>query len=115
MVLSTQTAEFLAAPHGGTLMDMTGCPQKGLGWMAAREVLWSIPGHLSQVLSGGTRRCSTSNSGNTTGHSLYDGPMRATQRALALSLINSTAFVWRLDTLSCDIGDRWRHCGKPRR
>jgi hypothetical protein len=33
--------------------------------------------------------------------------MRATQRPVALSLTNATALLWRLDTLGCDIGDRW--------
>jgi hypothetical protein len=27
---------------------------------------------------------------------------------VALSLTNATALLWRLDTLGCDIGDRWR-------
>ena len=31
----------------------------------------------------------------------------ATQRPVALSLTNATALLWRLDTLGCDIGDRW--------
>ena len=39
---------------------------------------------------------------------LYDGPIRTTQRPLALSLTNATALLWRLDTLGCDIGDRWQ-------
>ena len=39
---------------------------------------------------------------------LYDGPIRATQRAVALSLTNASALLWRLDMLGCDIGERWR-------
>jgi hypothetical protein len=39
---------------------------------------------------------------------LYDGPIRATQRPVALSLTNASALLWRLDTLGCEIGDRWR-------
>ena len=31
------------------VMEMTGRPEDGLGWMAAREPLWSTPGHLNQV------------------------------------------------------------------
>jgi hypothetical protein len=38
---------------------------------------------------------------------LYDGPLRATQRPVALSITNTTALLWRLDTLGCDIGGRW--------
>jgi hypothetical protein len=39
---------------------------------------------------------------------LYDGPIRTTQRPVALSLTNAAALLWRLDTLGCDIGERWR-------
>src|SRR5204862_2445577 len=40
---------------------------------------------------------------------LYDGPIRATQRPLALSLTNAAALLWRLDALGCDVGaGRWR-------
>ena len=39
---------------------------------------------------------------------LYDGPMRATQRPVALSITNATALLWRLDTLGYDVGERWR-------
>jgi hypothetical protein len=40
-------------------------------------------------------------------------PIRSTQRPVALSLTNASALLWRLDTLSCemggvDIGERWR-------
>jgi hypothetical protein len=38
---------------------------------------------------------------------LHDGPIRATQRRLGVSLTNASALLWRLDTLGCDIGDRW--------
>ena len=31
------------------VMEMTGRPEDGLGWMAAREALWSTPGHMNQV------------------------------------------------------------------
>ena len=31
------------------VMEMTGRPEDGLGWMTAREALWSTPSHLNQV------------------------------------------------------------------
>ena len=31
------------------VMEMTGRPEDGLGWMAAREALWSTPEHTNQV------------------------------------------------------------------
>jgi hypothetical protein len=30
-------------------MEMTGRPQDGIGWMVAREALWSTPAHLNRV------------------------------------------------------------------
>ena len=90
------------------VMEMTGRPEDGLGWMTAREALWSTRGPCQPgpylVAQGAVppraraiRRCPE----------VYDGPIRATQRPLALSLTNATALLWRLDTLGCDVGDRW--------
>src|SRR5262249_16356190 len=39
---------------------------------------------------------------------LYDGPIRATQRPIALSLTNAPALLWRLEMLGCDVADRWQ-------
>jgi hypothetical protein len=91
------------------VMEMTGRPEDGLGWMAAREGLWSTPEHLNQVHIWWHKALFHLELGqNDAALALYDGPIRATQRPLALSLTNATALLWRLDTLGCDIGDRWR-------
>jgi hypothetical protein len=90
-------------------MEMTGRPEDGLGWMAAREALWSAPGHMNQVHIWWHKALFHLELGQyDAALALYDGPMRATQRALALSLTNATALLWRLDTLGVDIGERWR-------
>jgi tetratricopeptide (TPR) repeat protein len=91
------------------VMEMTGRPEDGLGWMAAREALWSTPGHMNQVhiwwhkslfhLELGQYEAALAH---------YDGPIRATQRPVSLSLTNATALLWRLDTLGCDVGERWQ-------
>ena len=40
---------------------------------------------------------------------LYDGPLLHTLlRPLALNLCNASALLWRLDTLGCDVSERWR-------
>src|SRR5258707_693807 len=44
------------------VMEMNGRPEDGLGWMAARDALWSTPGHMNQSIFGGARHCFTSNS-----------------------------------------------------
>ena len=91
------------------VMEMTGRPEDGLGWMAAREALWSTPGHMNQVHIWWHKSLFYLELGQyEEALALYDGPMRATQRPVALSLTNATALLWRLDTLGCDIGDRWR-------
>jgi tetratricopeptide (TPR) repeat protein len=90
------------------VMEMTGRPEDGLGWMAAREALWSTPGHMNQVHIWWHKALFHLELGKyDAALALYDGPMRATQRPVALSLTNATALLWRLDTLGCDTGDRW--------
>jgi tetratricopeptide (TPR) repeat protein len=91
------------------VMEMTGRPEDGLGWMAARETRWSTPGHMNQVHIWWHKALFHLELGQyDAALALYDGPMRATQRPVALSLTNATALLWRLDTLGCDIGDRWQ-------
>jgi len=91
------------------VMEMTGRPEDGLGWMAAREPLWSTPGHMNQVHIWWHKALFHLELGQyDAALALYDGPMRATQRPVALSLTNASALLWRLDTLGYDIGDRWR-------
>jgi tetratricopeptide (TPR) repeat protein len=91
------------------VMEMTGRPEDGLGWMAAREALWSTPGHMNQVHIWWHKALFHLELGQyDAALALYDGPMRATQRPVALSLTNASALLWRLDTLGYDIGDRWR-------
>jgi hypothetical protein len=91
------------------VMEMTGRPEDGLGWMAAREPLWSTPGHMNQVHIWWHKSLFHLELGQyDAALALYDGPMRATQRPVALSLTNASALLWRLDTLGYDIGDRWR-------
>jgi len=111
---SREAAEFEPLsfwPHHTVahVMEMTGRPEDGLGWMAAREALWSGPGHMNEVHIWWHKALFYLELGqNDAALALYDGPIRATQRPVALSLTNATALLWRLDTLGVDIGDRWR-------
>jgi hypothetical protein len=91
------------------VMEMTGRPEDGLGWMAAREALWSSPGHMNQVHIWWHKSLFHLELGQyDAALAVHDGPIRATQRPLALSLTNATALLWRLDTLGVDIGSRWQ-------
>ena len=90
------------------VMEMMGRPEDGLGWMAAREALWSSPGHMNQVHIWWHRALFHLELGQyDAALALYDGPMRATQRPVSLSLTNATALLWRLDTIGVEIGERW--------
>ena len=96
------------------VMEMTGRPEDGLGWMSAREALWSTPEHMNQVHIWWHKALFHLELGQyAAALALYDGPIRATQRPLCLSLTNASALLWRLDTLSgerggCEIDDRWQ-------
>ncbi|HYZ39446.1 MAG TPA: tetratricopeptide repeat protein, partial [Stellaceae bacterium] len=91
------------------VMEMTGRPEDGLGWMTAREPLWSTAAHMNQVHIWWHKALFPLELGQyDAALVLYDGPIRDTQRPLALSLTNATALLWRLDILGCDIGERWR-------
>jgi hypothetical protein len=91
------------------VMEMTGRPEDGLGWMVAREALWSTPDHLNQVHIWWHKALFHLELGQyEAALALCDGPLRATQRPVALSLTNATALLWRLDTLGVDVGQRWR-------
>jgi tetratricopeptide (TPR) repeat protein len=91
------------------VMEMTGRPEDGLGWMAAREALWSTPSHLNQVHIWWHKALFHLELGQyDAALALYDGPIRETQRPVALSLTNATALLWRLNTLGVDMGERWR-------
>ncbi len=90
------------------VMEMTGRPEDGLGWMAAREALWSTPAHLNQVHIWWHKALFHLELGQyEAALALYDGPIRATQRPLCLSLTNASALLWRLDTLGCAVDGRW--------
>jgi tetratricopeptide (TPR) repeat protein len=90
------------------VMEMTGRPEDGLGWMAAREQLWSTPGHLNQVHIWWHKALFHLELGQyEAALALYDGPVRETTRPLCLSLTNATALLWRLDASGVETGDRW--------
>jgi tetratricopeptide (TPR) repeat protein len=98
-------------PHHtvGHVMEMTGRPEDGLGWMGAREALWSSPHHTNQAHIWWHKALFHLELGQyDAALALYDGPIRATQRRLGNSLTNASALLWRLDTFGCEVGDRWR-------
>ena len=90
------------------VMEMTGRPEDGLGWMAAREALWSSPAHMNQNHIWWHRSLFHLELGQyDAALALYDGPVLGTQRPIANAMTNASALLWRLDTLGCDVGERW--------
>lgn len=91
------------------ILEMTGRPADGLGWMAARETLWSTPAHANQVHIWWHRSLFHVELGQyDEALAMYDGPIKTTQRRLAVSLTNASALLWRLDTIGQAIGNRWQ-------
>ena len=90
------------------VMEMTGRPEDGLGWMDARQPLWSTNAHTNRVHIWWHRALFHVELGQyDAALALYDGPIQESQRPLGTSLTNASALLWRLDTLGCDIGPRW--------
>jgi tetratricopeptide (TPR) repeat protein len=91
------------------VMEMTGRPQDGLGWMAAREPFWSAPENVTQVHIWWHKSLFHLELGQyAAALAIYDGPLLDTLRPLALNLCNASALLWRLHMLGCDVSDRWR-------
>jgi len=91
------------------VMEMTGRPEDGLGWMAAREAYWASPENITRVHIWWHKSLFHVELGQyDAALALYDGPILETLRPLGLNLCNPSALLWRLDTLGCDVTARWR-------
>lgn len=90
------------------VMEMTGRPQDGLGWMAVREKYWSAPENVTRVHIWWHRSLYHVELGQyDDALALYDGPIMDSVRPVGNALCNPSALLWRLDTLGCDVGTRW--------
>lgn len=91
------------------VMEMTGRPEDGLGWMAAREPFWASPEHGYQMHIWWHRALFHLDLGQyDAAQAICDGPVRGTQRRLASHLSNTTSLLWRLHLLGRDVGEGWR-------
>ena len=108
MAAELEPHSFWAHHTVAHVMEMSGRPEDGLGWMAAREAWWASPDHPNRVHIWWHRSLFHIELGQfDAALALYDGPIRETQRPLGVSLTNASALLWRLDLLGCDVGDRW--------
>jgi hypothetical protein len=97
-------------PHHAVshVLEMTGRPEDGLAWMDEREPLWSTPEHGGQVHIWWHKALFHTELGqHDAAMAVYDGPLMATNRPVAISQTNASALLWRLEMLGCDAGDRW--------
>ncbi len=90
------------------VMEMMGRPEDGLGWMLAREALWSSEAHYTRVHIWWHRALFHVELGQyDQALALHDGPILATTRPLAVSLTNPAALLWRLYLLGQAPADRF--------
>jgi tetratricopeptide (TPR) repeat protein len=103
-------------PHGywphhcvSHVLEMTGRPQEGVAWMNERAAYWSAKDNLNRVHIWWHKALFHMELGDdASALALYDGPIMETVRPLSQSLCNPAALLWRLDTLGCNVGDRWK-------
>ena len=98
-------------PHHAVshVMEMTGRPAEGLAWMDAREALWAGKENASRTHIWWHKALFHMELGDhASALAVYDGPIVETQRPAGISLTNATALLWRLETLGCEAGERWR-------
>ena len=90
------------------VMEMTGRPEDGVGWMTAREPLWSTAAHPNRDHIWWHKALYHLDLGQyDAALAIYDGPFLAAEKALAISLTHASALLWRLDPLGVDVADRW--------
>jgi tetratricopeptide (TPR) repeat protein len=91
------------------VMEMTGRPEDGVGWMTARESLWATASHPNRDHIWWHKALFYLDLGQyDAALSIYDGPFMASEKALAISLTHASALLWRLDTLGLDVFNRWQ-------
>ena len=113
--VSRRAAEL--EPHGywphhavSHVLEMTGRPEEGLEWMDTRQPLWSDPKCSNRVHIWWHKALFHIELGqHSEALKLYDGEILSAMRPVGTQLCNPTALLWRLETLGCEAGDRWRH------
>lgn len=90
------------------VLEMTGRPEDGLGWMAAREAHWAAPDDNLQIHNWWHRALCHLELGEVEAAlRLYDGPVRRGGLGMALALLDGAALLWRIDLMGGDVGTRW--------
>ncbi len=92
------------------VLEMTGRPAEGLRWMESREPYWVAQANNNRAHIWWHKALFHVELGHyDMALALYDGPISATLRPLAMSMCNLPALLWRLEALGCDAGERWQN------
>ena len=92
------------------VMEMMGRPKDGLDWMTQREAFWATKDNINRVHIWWHKSLFHVELGQyDAALQIYDGPLLATMRPASMSICNGVALLWRLETIGCDVGDRWQH------
>lgn len=98
-------------PHHAVshVLEMTGRPDEGLGWMDGRRSFWSGPGNTNRVHIWWHQALFHLELGQSEAAlALYDAQIVPTLRPVGTSLCNATALLWRLELMGVDGGQRWQ-------
>ena len=100
---------YLAHHTVAHCLEMTGRPEAGAAWSREREAFWAA------AESGGqshiwwhTALFHVELGRFANALELYDGPILRTVRPVGFAVSDPAALLWRLDTLGCDVGQRWQ-------
>lgn len=90
------------------VLEMTGRPQDGIKWMDGRLPLWSDPKSNNRLHIWWHKALFHVELGQfEEALAIYDEEIIPLMRPVGNQLCNTTALLWRLETLGCDAGDRW--------
>ena len=90
------------------VMEMTGRPEDGLGWMTTREPFWATAENGMRSHIWWHKSLFHLELGQfPAALELYDGPILHTTQPLGIPLTDPVSLLWRLDLLGCEVGNRW--------
>jgi tetratricopeptide (TPR) repeat protein len=112
--VSREAAEL--EPHGywphhavSHVLEMTGRPADGLGWMDGRAPYWSDAKNNNRVHIWWHKALFHVELGqHEAALAIYDDQILPIMRPVGTQLCNPTALLWRLETLGCEAGERWQ-------
>ena len=97
-------------PHHAVshVLEMTGRPREGVNWMEDRLPFWSDSRCNNRVHIWWHKALYHLELGELNkALALYDDEILGAMRPVGTQLCNATALLWRLETLDCDVGERW--------